>query len=264
MPNVTRMVVAAVAAMALVPACEPRPPGPGGPTHGPPVHADGCEPVAVGGEDPGRLHPTPEPEATVPDDTVSVGLDEPLGPANRDLTGVVWNAGSSIESLAPVHPEVVRIDASLQDRSQGPGQLDLQPLLNKVAQVRAVGAEPLVLLSYMPRWLGQPRATAGQNPTRMGPYELDAWQDLVTDVVRTLATAPEPAYRFEVWNEPDLFVFWLDTPERFVEMALRTHQAVADVARETGLALEVGGPASAIGLNDGMVRYLRAVADAGL
>ncbi|HKA82268.1 MAG TPA: hypothetical protein VKD21_00280, partial [Acidimicrobiales bacterium] len=164
----------------------------------------------------------------------------------------------------PVHPAIVRIDASLQSRSQGPGQLDLQPLLNRVAQVRAVGAEPLVILSYMPRWLGQPRATAGQDPTRMGPDDLDAWQDVVTEVVRSLATAPEPAYRFEVWNEPDIFVFWLDTPERFVEMALRTHRAVADVARETGLPLEVGGPGSALGLNDAMLRYVRAVAEAGL
>ncbi|HKE71997.1 MAG TPA: hypothetical protein VKB57_00170 [Acidimicrobiales bacterium] len=259
---VQRVVVAAVATIALLPACQP---APGGPIQhpGPPGDAQGCAPVAVGGT-PGRLRPTPPPEATVPDDTVAVDLDQPIGPANRDLTGVVWNAGSSIAPLTPVHPKIVRIDASLQDRSQAPGQLDLQPLLNRVAQVRAAGAEPLVLLSYMPRWLGQPRATAGQNPTRMGPADLDAWQDLITEVVRTLATAPEPAYRFEVWNEPDLFVFWLDTPQQFVDMALRTHRAVADVARETGLPLEVGGPASAIGLNDTMVGYLRAVADAGL
>src|SRR5262245_43933654 len=259
---VQRAVVAAIATMALLPACQP---APGGPTQqpGPPVRAQGCTPVAIDGDNSG-LHPTPPPEPTVPDDTVRVGLVDPLGPANRDLTGVVWNAGSSIEPLAPVHPKIVRIDGSLQDRSQGPGQLDLQPLLNRVAQVRAVGAEPLVILSYMPRWLGQPRATAGQNPTRMGPSDLDAWQDLVTQAVRTLATAPEPAYRFEVWNEPDLFVFWQDTPQRFVDMALRTHRAVADVARETGLPLQVGGPAAAFGLNDAMVGYLRAVAGAGL
>jgi hypothetical protein len=261
MPLVRNLVVAAVAGVAFLPACEPTlPPG----HHGPPGDTAGCTPVEVDGAGPERLRPTPRTTELAPDDTVRVDLTRELGPVNQDLTGVVWNSGSSIEALAPVHPSMVRIDGSLQDRSRGPGQLDLQPLLNRVAQVREIGAEPLVLLSYMPRWLGQPRATAGQNPTRMGPYDLDAWQDLVTEVVRTVATAPQPAYRFEVWNEPDIFIFWLDTPERFVEMALRTHQAVADVARETGLPLEIGGPASAIGVNDPMLEYLRRVAQAGL
>jgi hypothetical protein len=235
-------------------------------THVPPAPpTDGCEPIAVDGTTgPITPAPAPPPPPTSLDDTVHVDLADPIGPVNRDLTGVVWNAGSSIAALAPVHPSAVRIDASLQDRSRAPGQLDLQPLLNRVAQVRAIGAEPLVLLSYMPRWLGEPRVTGSQDPTRVGPYDLDAWQDLVTQVVRGLASAPQPAYRFEVWNEPDLPIFWQDTPDEFVAMALRTHRAVADVKAETGKPLEVGGPAAAIGLNDNMLRYLRSVAEAGL
>jgi xylan 1,4-beta-xylosidase len=226
--------------------------------------AGGCRLVAVDGTSP-IVAPASRPaRATAPSDTVRVDLAGASGSVNPNLTGVVWNAGSSVAPLAPVHPSLVRNDGSLQSRSRGPGQLDLQPLLDRVAQVRAIGAEPLVILSYMPRWLGEPRATAGQDPTRMGPYDLDAWQDLITQVVRALATAPQPAYRFEVWNEPDIFVFWLDTPAQFVATALRTHQAVADVKRETGLPLEVGGPAAAFGLNANMLEYLRAVAAAGL
>ena len=255
MPFVRNAVVAAVLGVALVPVGRQVPPL---------DDAGGCEPLAVDGASPaGRRAPLPARRVR-PDDTVRVDLTRPVGPVNRDLTGVVWNAGSSVAPLGPVHPTMVRIDASLQSRSQGPGQLDLQPLLRRVEQVRAIGAEPLVLLSYMPRWLGEPRATAGQDPTRMGPHDLDAWQDLVTEVVRALATAPQPAYRFEVWNEPDLPIFWQDTPERFVATAVRTHRAVAEVKRETGLPLEVGGPAAAIGLNDNMVEYLRSVAEAGL
>ncbi|HKA83601.1 MAG TPA: hypothetical protein VKD21_07045, partial [Acidimicrobiales bacterium] len=92
MPIVQRMAVAAIAAVALLPACQPRPPGPGTQSRpaGPPVHAEGCEPIAVDGESPATLRPTPQPEATAPDatpdDMVGVGLDEPLGPANPDLT----------------------------------------------------------------------------------------------------------------------------------------------------------------------------------
>jgi len=207
----------------------------------------------------------PVPPPTGPADaTVDVDLDHSAGPVTTDLTGVVWNAGSSIAPVQPVHPRIVRIDGSLQDRSQGPNQLDLTPLLRRVAQVRAIGAEPLVILSYMPRWLGAPRAGTTKDPTRVAPYDLDLWQSLVTTVVRTLAIAPQPAYMFEVWNEPDQSIFWQDTPGAFTAMALRTHRAVADVKRETGLPLEIGGPAAAIGLNPQMLQYLQSVAAAHL
>jgi hypothetical protein len=198
-----------------------------------------------------------------PDNTVAVDIDHRVGPVNSDLTGVVWNAGNNIAPLQPTHPDIVRIDGSLQNASQGPDQLDLQPLLQRVAQVRAIGAEPLVILSYMPRWLGAPRAGAN-DPTRVGPYDLDVWQELITTVVRTLATAPQPAYMFEVWNEPDIFTFWQDTPQEFIAMALRTHRAVADVKQQTGLPVEIGGPASAFAPSGSMVQYLQDVAGAGL
>src|SRR5689334_4389487 len=233
------------------------PPGtPGGPA---PHEVGRCAPLGASTTKP--LRSTPPTQA--PTQTVTVDLDHPTGPANRSLTGVVWNAGDSVAPLAGVHPKIVRIDGSLQNRSVGPDQLDLQPLQDRVAQVRAIGAEPLVILSYMPRWLGAARAGTN-DPTRYGPYSLDVWQDLVTKVVRTLATAPQPAYKFEVWNEPDIPIFWQDTPEEFVATALRTHRAVADVKRETGKPLEIGGPAAAFGLNDNMVQYLQSVAHAGL
>jgi hypothetical protein len=207
--------------------------------------------------------PLPAPTGR-PDATVGVDLDHSVGPVNTGLTGVVWNSGSSIAPVQAVHPQIVRIDGSLQDRSQGPNQLDLTPLLQRVAQVRAIGAEPMVILSYMPRWLGAPRAGTTKDPTRVAPYDLDLWQSLVTTVVRTLATAPQPAYMFEVWNEPDQSIFWQDTSDAFTAMALRTHQAVADVKRETGLPLQIGGPAAAIGLNPAMLQYLHSVAVAHL
>jgi hypothetical protein len=266
MSFVRNLAVAAMLGAAVLPACEPVSPSPGGP---PTIHDEGCRSIALDGSRTAGLRPADVPDDDViADDTVTVDLAQPIGPVNQDLTGVVWNSGSSIAPVADIHPEMVRLDASLQDRSPAPGQLDLDPLLDRVSQIRAIDAEPLVLLSYMPRWLGGPRVTRpGQNPTRMGPYDLDLWQDLIEEVVRTVATAPDPAYRFEVWNEPDIgIIFWHDTPERFIEMALRTHRAVANVKAETGLPLEVGGPASAIGLGlgDSMVPYLRAVADAGL
>jgi hypothetical protein len=196
--------------------------------------------------------------------TVRVDMDRSLGPVNEDLLGLVWNDGNDLSGVAAIHPPTVRVDASLQDASTGPNRLDLQPLLARVAEIRRIGAEPLVLLSYMPRWLGRARAGT-HDPTRVAPADLDAWQALITTVVRTLATAKEPAYIFEVWNEPDISVFWQDTPAAFVQMAVRTTLAVERVKRETGKPLEVGGPAAAFGgLPDSMVPYLKAVATAHL
>jgi hypothetical protein len=230
------------------------------PQNAAPIHETSCATPGAASSAGTRIAP---PARGTPDNVVDVDLDHFMGPANTNLTGAVWNAGNDITSLQPVHPTIVRIDGSLQDASQGPDQLNLQPLLQKIAHVRAIGAEPLVILSYMPRWLGQPRAGAN-DPTRVGPYDLDVWQDLITTVVRTLATAPQPAYMFEVWNEPDTFTFWEDTPQEFIAMALRTHVAVANVKRETGLPLEVGGPASAFAPSGAMVQYLQDVAEAGL
>jgi hypothetical protein len=98
----------------------------------------------------------------------------------------------------------------------------------------------------------------------MGPSSLAEWQTLVTKVVRTLATAREPAYLFEVWNEPDLTIFWQDTTAEFVQTALASQRAVAKVKAQTGLPLEVGGPAAAAGYSRSLVPWLTATAAAHL
>ncbi len=210
---------------------------------------------------------------------IVIDTDARIERVNRNLLGVAWNSGD-IERLAPLRPDWVRIDAFLGQRSPAPGELDMDPLLDSVARVHAAGGEPLVILSYMPEWLGAPRAEgctvplfgSACSPNRVAPDDLDAWERLIEDVVRILATANPPARRFEVWNEPDLPVFWHDSSEAFLEMALRTHRAVERVAREIGLDLEVGGPAVSLGIGllpEGppfvsLAQYVEAVRDAGL
>lgn len=169
-----------------------------------------------------------------------------LGPVNHALVGVGWHPGGPpLTTVEALQPRLVRIDAALQDISAAPTELHLKPLLEQVAEVRAVGAEPLVILSYMPAWLGAPNAH-GRDPTKVPPADLDVWEQLVHDVVRALATAPAPARRFEAWNEPDIPIFWQDTPEAWAEMVTRSARAVARVEAETGLDLAFGGPATAV------------------
>jgi hypothetical protein len=181
------------------------------------------------------------------DGAVTLGVDAAsvVGPVNRALGGLGWHdGGAPLSTVAPLQPQAVRIDASLQDVSPAPGVLHLEPLLARIAQARAVGAEPLVILSYMPAWLGGPSAF-GRDATKVPPSDPNAWEALVHEVVLRLATAPVPARRFEAWNEPDVPLFWQDTPVSFADTMVRSARAVARVEQETGLDLAFGGPALA-------------------
>lgn len=177
--------------------------------------------------------------------TITVDAGAELGPTNPKLLGVGWNSGS-LDGVAPLAPPMVRIDGSLHEASNGPGALDLGPLKARVAAVRAIGAEPQVILSYMPPWLARTGPGDPRDLTKVAPKDFDVWQALIEDVVTQLATAPQPARRFEVWNEPDLPVFWQDMPSDFLELAKRTTAAVRAVAAShPELDLEIGGPATA-------------------
>ena len=177
---------------------------------------------------------------------LAIDAGREVGAINRDLVGLgVHSGGAPLSTVAELRPHIMRIDASLQDVSPSAGVLRLDGLLARVAEARAIGAEPLVILSYMPAWLGAPNAF-GRDPTRVKPADLDAWESVVHDVVAALATAPSPARRFEAWNEPDIPLFWQDTPLAFADTVVRSARAVARVEQETGLDLVFGGPALAV------------------
>lgn len=167
-----------------------------------------------------------------------------LDRVNAALGGLGWVSGSG-PAVAELRPPLVRIDASLQAISPDPDTFRIEPLLDEVAAARAIGAEPLVILSYTPAWMSESRAY-GRDPTKIAPADLDVWQRLVHRVVTTLATAAQPATWFEAWNEPDVPIFWQDLPSTWVDTVERSARAVAQVQRETGIRLRFGGPATAV------------------
>jgi hypothetical protein len=176
---------------------------------------------------------------------ISVDLTHPTGTVNRGLVGFDYHPGAvPLKAVAPLHPRFVRIDASLQDASPNPATLNLAHLLHTVAEVRAIGGEPLVILSYTPAWLGQ--ALPPIDRTRNPPTDLAAWRKLIERTVQALATAPAPAYWFEAWNEPDLPIYWTGTVAQWSAMATATGEAIDAVRSRTGLPLHYGGPASFI------------------
>src|SRR5688500_10451559 len=204
--------------------------------------------VAAAAVAPRGVAATPtSPVAAVP---LELAAADELGALRHELVGFGWHRWSHdvapLEAVRDLAPHYIRIDASLQDVSTAPdAPLHLGPLLDKVREARELGAEPLVILSYMPAWLGEPGA-AGRDPTRVKPADLDGWQDVVHDVVLALATAPEPALAFEAWNEPDIPLFWQDLPSAWIETVDRTARAVRDVEQETGIDLAFVGPATAV------------------
>lgn len=210
----------------------------------------------------GSAAPSPgvEPDAVVTVDAVST-----VGHSNLRLGGLGWNTGPTLEPVAPLRPLTVRIDASLESLcgvgDAAPTLGRLAPALERARAVRALGAQPLVILSYMPPCLAAP---GFGDPTRRRPRDLDEWEGLVARVVTAFVEASPGPYRFEVWNEPDLPVFWQDTLPSFLAMALRTHRAVGAVAAGTQHRLEVGGPAAAFADPSWIVPYVSSVRTAGL
>lgn len=114
--------------------------------------------------------------------------------------------------------------------------------------VVALGLAPVVELSFMPRDLARdPAATVFDYRAVVSPpKDWQRWGDLVRDLVSHLVDRYGRAelrdrWSFEVWNEPNLEVFWTGTPEEY----WRLYDVTATAVRDVDPGLRVGGPASA-------------------
>ncbi|MEV1174037.1 hypothetical protein [Nonomuraea sp. NPDC049784] len=115
-------------------------------------------------------------------------------------------------------------------------------------KVMELGLRPIVELGYMPRDLASdPSKTVFEYGAIVSPpKDFEAWSDLVRALVEHLAERYGiheliDHWAFEVWNEPNLAVFWSGTPEEYFLLYDVTAAAVKNVHPE----LRVGGPASA-------------------
>jgi xylan 1,4-beta-xylosidase len=111
-----------------------------------------------------------------------------------------------------------------------------------------VGLRPVVELSFMPAALAR---DPGQTVfTWKGiispPRDWDRWADLVRALAAHLLERygedeVTRRWSFEVWNEPNLDVFWSGTPEEY----FRLYDSSARAIKAVHPGLRVGGPASA-------------------
>ena len=128
----------------------------------------------------------------------------------------------------------------------------------------SIGVKPFVELSFMPEKLASGKTTifwwkANVTP----PKKHERWADLVRATVRhwtdRYGEDEVKTWRFEVWNEPDLDVFWdpgrkTTMLDAYLELYKYTSRAVKSVNK----AYPVGGPSGA-GLDfiAPLVRYCR-------
>ncbi|MHB8646686.1 MAG: GH39 family glycosyl hydrolase, partial [Thermomicrobiales bacterium] len=101
------------------------------------------------------------------------------------------------------------------------------------------GLTPFVQLSFFP-------ASVSPSPI-VPPASFDDWQTLVRDFLDALVADPRfgleaiRTWWFEVWNEPNIPVFWQGTFDQYLAL----YRATSDAVRATGYPIRLGGPALA-------------------
>jgi len=110
-----------------------------------------------------------------------------------------------------------------------------------------IGMKPFIELSFMPAALASGKETVFHYRGNITPPRFyEAWGDLIEALARHLVdrygAGEVRKWFFEVWNEPNLDMFWAGSMEEYFE--LYKYAAFAVKKADDGLA--VGGPSTAI------------------
>jgi xylan 1,4-beta-xylosidase len=114
-------------------------------------------------------------------------------------------------------------------------------------RVLELGVRPVVELSFMPRELAEDSsATVYEYGAGISvPRDWDAWAalcgGLAAHLVERYGIDEVATWGFEVWNEPNLELFWTGTREQY----LRLYDLAAGAVKAVDARLLVGGPATA-------------------
>jgi xylan 1,4-beta-xylosidase len=161
---------------------------------------------------------------------------------NHRLVGVGWDAAPfTAAKMSALRPDLARIDAGIERLyPRGPKRdpSAIAALTKEVRAARSIGAEPVVILGYTPSWLADDRPSSDR--TKVPPSDAATYQQLVASTVEALDRLG--VRFFEVWNEPDLPVFFQGLVSEFLDRIFRpSAQAVLDVERRTHHDLRFGG-----------------------
>jgi xylan 1,4-beta-xylosidase len=115
--------------------------------------------------------------------------------------------------------------------------------------VLKAGMKPFVELSFMPGRLGKKRKAKSEisGINNSMPRDDGAWQDFIKGFVRFLihryGRDEVASWQFEVWNEPNIFVFFKGKQKDYFHLYELTARAIKEVEP----AIQVGGPSTALG-----------------
>jgi xylan 1,4-beta-xylosidase len=116
-------------------------------------------------------------------------------------------------------------------------------------EILAIGVSPVVELSFMPAAIARdPEQTVfGYRGIISPPRDWSEWRDVIAALARHLVDRygidTVALWGFEVWNEPNLEVFWTGTREDY----LRLYDESAAAVKGVDERLLVGGPGTAAG-----------------
>jgi xylan 1,4-beta-xylosidase len=177
---------------------------------------------------------------------------------SRDRTGGRVIGAEVREALRIAHDELgvraVRAHGILDDdlgvytESGGRAVHDFGGIDRVYDKLMAIGLRPVVELSFMPAALARDpaRTVFTYQAIISPPRDWDRWADLVADLAAHLIQRygrdeVVSRWAFEVWNEPNLDVFWSGTLEEY----FRLYDISARAIKGVDPALRVGGPSSA-------------------
>jgi len=147
-----------------------------------------------------------------------------------------------------------------RDGREGPVH-DFSKVESVLDRLLATGLRPIVELSFMPRDLAaDPYATVfAYGAIISPPRDHDRWAALVRDLVAHLAERygrdEVRQWAFEVWNEPNLQLFWSAAESDY----FRLYEVTARAVKSVDGAFRVGGPATAAaGWIDDLLDHCRA------
>ncbi len=186
------------------------------------------------------------------------------GPGGRDVGAELAEAFRIVHRELGV--EAVRAHAILDDslglyRETADGPIhDFSKVDEVMDRLLETGLWPIVELSFTPRALAsEPEATVFDYRANISPpHDVDRWAALVRDLVAHLADRyGRDALRrwaFEVWNEPNLGLFWSAAESDY----LRLYEASARAVKSVDPTFRVGGPATAAaGWIDDLLEHCR-------
>ncbi|HUS13392.1 MAG TPA: hypothetical protein VM536_00025 [Chloroflexia bacterium] len=145
----------------------------------------------------------------------------------------------AVPLIAALGIQYVRVDqvydypGMLAPRPGGGLIYDWAPLDTLVDDIRAMGAEPMLDLSYMP-------AALNPESNLLPPRDWDAWSKLVDTTVRHFNVDRGLGLRYwEIWNEPNLWGAWHGSYPQYLALYDFSRRAIHD-RDPTAI---VGGPA---------------------